>query len=579
MEQEQSCYFVSSRGIMKSCNFFSQTPVSSSPIVDVAKYNNFIGIKPNDTIYICNTAIPFFCKNILPNIPFPICVVSGDSDTTTPNDYPTTQLQNFYQDAKIIHWFSQNMQLSFSPKITQIPIGLDYHTMSQNKTSWGNQITSKEQEKQLCHILRHSKPFWERQCKIYANFQFLMTTRYAKERLDVICRFAEDAEDLIFFEPHKLERYDTWQNQTKFAFVISPQGNGMDCHRTWEALCLGCIPIVKTSALDPLFYDLPVLVVNNWQEITKDLLNHTVANFKNIVSTFKYEKLTLQYWKQKIKNTIQCSTILTYPFHQNPNYFILQQMKQKNIVLCGCVKNAEKYITSNIELFHRMGQQFGNYQIIILENNSNDNTRIILQQYKQHNNNIHLILEQPMQNKKRTEIIAHCRNQLLNYVKKYFAKFDYLIMMDMDDMLFEKQPDKTLYTCFANDDLHWNAQFANYIPNYYDIWAYREKGILETDCWLDCEIAKRQGLPQKWCEYHYVYKFSKFIHPQLPPIMVQSAFGGLGIYNLQHLIASGSQYQGLQNDIQICEHVPFHRGLFSNDDDTKLFINPKWIIS
>ena len=45
---------------------------------------------------------------------------------------------------------------------------------------------------------------------------------------------------------------------------MSPQGNGLDCHRTWEALILKTIPIVRTSSLDPLYEGLPVVVVHEW---------------------------------------------------------------------------------------------------------------------------------------------------------------------------------------------------------------------------------------------------------------------------------------------------------------------------
>jgi hypothetical protein len=52
------------------------------------------------------------------------------------------------------------------------------------------------------------------------------------------------------------------------AFVASPHGNGLDCHRTWEALALGCIPIVKRSPIDKVFQGLPVWIVGSWKEVT-----------------------------------------------------------------------------------------------------------------------------------------------------------------------------------------------------------------------------------------------------------------------------------------------------------------------
>ena len=56
----------------------------------------------------------------------------------------------------------------------------------------------------------------------------------------------------------------------KYRFIISPHGNGLDCHRTWEALALGCYPIIKSSPLDCMFEGLPVIIVNNWNEVTPD---------------------------------------------------------------------------------------------------------------------------------------------------------------------------------------------------------------------------------------------------------------------------------------------------------------------
>jgi len=82
---------------------------------------------------------------------------------------------------------------------------------------------------------------------------------------------------------------------------LSPFGCGLDCHRTWEALILGCIPIIAHSDLDTLFDELPVLFVNNWSDVTQNLLDATIKAYKG--KRFNYEKLKLEYWVQKIHNT------------------------------------------------------------------------------------------------------------------------------------------------------------------------------------------------------------------------------------------------------------------------------------
>jgi hypothetical protein len=87
-------------------------------------------------------------------------------------------------------------------------------------------------------------------------------------------------------------------NISKFTFVLSPFGIGMDCHRTWEALCLNSIPIIKAPNFKHLFEDLPVLVIDEWNEINERLLYNTIQKFKNI--NFNFDKLKLTYWLNKI---------------------------------------------------------------------------------------------------------------------------------------------------------------------------------------------------------------------------------------------------------------------------------------
>ena len=64
-----------------------------------------------------------------------------------------------------------------------------------------------------------------------------------------------------------------------YKFILSPPGVGEDTHRTWEALYVGCIPIVRSSNLNELYKDLPVLIVDDWNIITKDFLE---SEYKNI---------------------------------------------------------------------------------------------------------------------------------------------------------------------------------------------------------------------------------------------------------------------------------------------------------
>ena len=285
---------MSSRGIMKCCDVYSITPISSIKVLH--DYKKFKQNERIHTIYVCSSALNHFITVALPTIHTRFILVSGDCDETMPYDLFKTQKEfnDFVKNPNIVHWFCQNW-VGNHPKVTLMPIGLDYHTMSSNTTDWGTITPPDIQETLLSEVYKKSSPFYERDISCYANFQFLTTTRYGNDRIDAINKINKD---LVFYEENKIPRLNTWINQTNHAFVISPHGNGLDCHRTWEALALGCIPIVKTSAIDNLYKNLPVLIVNDWSDVTKEKLLETITVFKN--TRFNYNKLKLHYWKNLI---------------------------------------------------------------------------------------------------------------------------------------------------------------------------------------------------------------------------------------------------------------------------------------
>jgi len=53
-------------------------------------------------------------------------------------------------------------------------------------------------------------------------------------------------------------------------------------------------------------------------------------------------------------------------------------MINQNILICGVVKNAAKYLEKSLALCIKTGELFENYKIIIYENNSTDATKDII---------------------------------------------------------------------------------------------------------------------------------------------------------------------------------------------------------
>jgi len=180
-------------------------------------------------------------------------------------------------------------------KMTQMPIGMDYHTMYHYQMQWGPRQQPVLQERDMQSLIQSAKPFSERKAKCYSTFHFHLN------RGDRMAAYHLVPKELVYYENNIIPRLESHKKQLEYAFVLSPFGCGLDCHRTWEALILGCIPIIAHSGLDTLFDELPVLFVNNWSDVTQNLLDATIKAYKG--KRFNYEKLKLEYWVQKIHNT------------------------------------------------------------------------------------------------------------------------------------------------------------------------------------------------------------------------------------------------------------------------------------
>ena len=114
---------------------------------------------------------------------------------------------------------------------------------------------------------------------------------------DFVC--GKDSLLLQITNCEKINQKDFYKLVSESRFVLSPHGNGLDCFRTYETLYLGSYPIVKTSSLDELYIGLPVLIVNEWADLTVELLQNTFDEFQNI--KFNYRGLYGDFWLKKFK--------------------------------------------------------------------------------------------------------------------------------------------------------------------------------------------------------------------------------------------------------------------------------------
>ena len=83
-------------------------------------------------------------------------------------------------------------------------------------------------------------------------------------------------------------------------FVACPHGHGYDTHRLWTVLLSGGFPLVRASPLDTMYDGLPVLIVDEWEDATKELLLAKYAEFM-ARNDWKMDRMYMPYWDYRMR--------------------------------------------------------------------------------------------------------------------------------------------------------------------------------------------------------------------------------------------------------------------------------------
>ena len=254
----------------------------SDHVYDEAKKLDPLEVGLNNIVFVKTDLIYLYFRNIHPKIQNKYKLITHNSDGEI------GEAETKFIDDKIIHWFAQNNTFPH-PKITQIPIGIEnkyWHrngyiliriidkikksvVIKKNRILFGFNInTNHEKRYQAINVLRKSKFADEIKRKIHPKNYFKLLNTYK--------------------------------------FVASPEGNGPDCIRTWEAMLLNTVPVVTRSYLTDFFKQLglPMLVIDKWTDINQlddKLIQNTYLNIK---SSAKTDGLHMDYWIEKIKSNI-----------------------------------------------------------------------------------------------------------------------------------------------------------------------------------------------------------------------------------------------------------------------------------
>lgn len=306
-------------GLIQQCNKgLNKSPYDLFSTHFIFDKNAYQNIKTGDIVWIKPAFLQEFYDQILSTLKVPIVLLIADGDESFPSNCNLTiPIKQILDNPLIIHVFAQNNDYTGpSNKVSSVPIGIDFHTLAyqQNQQNWGKKSSPQEQETELKNLLKTLQPTNQRKKRAYVDFQYNDSmhgsfNRYLEcgEDRTLIFEILLDS-GLIDYGPW-MTRSDLWRKKSEYAFSISPHGNGLDCHRTWEDLLLGCIVIVKTSSLDCLYKGLPIIIINEWSEITEDNFDKWLTLYGDAFTNPEYrKKLTNDYWFDIIRLKCPVST-------------------------------------------------------------------------------------------------------------------------------------------------------------------------------------------------------------------------------------------------------------------------------
>jgi len=182
-------------------------------------------------------------------------------------------------------WFSQNADYNH-PDLIPIPIGLEndfgpskgrYTDYSYLNTVISSGINNKNRAKQ----------------KIYCNFNI------KNNQADRTAALKHISDSNLISLSSRRDYSAYCEDIMNHMFIASPNGNGIDCHRTWEALYLGAVPIVQSHFMFDHYKGLPIIRVDNYNEINKEWIERKIDWYNS--NEFEYKYMKLSYWGQRFK--------------------------------------------------------------------------------------------------------------------------------------------------------------------------------------------------------------------------------------------------------------------------------------
>lgn len=178
-------------------------------------------------------------------------------------------------------WFSNNVS-STNPRVTTVPLGLR---------------TSPEGEVVLREVASRGR--LPQRNLMYMNF-LRQIPRPENPRRGLYELFGSKPWITVEGGFQHVNMPHFYEQIASHPYVLSPPGAGPDCHRHWESILLGSVPVVYRSPATKILDDMPCLQVDAWAEVTPERLE---AELPGLLERFKspaMDKCWFEYWQKMI---------------------------------------------------------------------------------------------------------------------------------------------------------------------------------------------------------------------------------------------------------------------------------------
>jgi hypothetical protein len=204
------------------------------------------------------------------------------------SDYEINE-QKFNQKPNCIKkWFAQNVNY-LHPDLIPVPIGIENH-----------EGTNKGNASDFDFLVENAFDFEIKNKiinKIFCSFNPITNIN----RINVAQILQKKGlGNLIYPLPFR----DYVVAAKQYLFIASPRGNGIDCHRTWEALYYGCIPIVERHFMYDSYKDLPIIQIDSWEQLSLETLKPYIEKYRDGSCFSNMHELDLNFYLDKIKNSL-----------------------------------------------------------------------------------------------------------------------------------------------------------------------------------------------------------------------------------------------------------------------------------